>query len=260
MQPTSEGVLSPAEQFDRIAFLYDDIMTGVPYDEWLAHVQRILAKYSYTPQTVLDLCCGTGTFSRLLAENGYEVSGSDISAEMIRIAKERSARAGLDIDFRVQDAARLRLGKKFDLVVSLFDSLNYILEASSLQQAFHGVAQHLNPGGMFIFDMNTELAFLAGLFDQNNLLNKHARVRYNWRSSYDKAARICRVQMDFTYKSANADEMVEVVHYQRAYDQTEITDMLATAGLTTRAVYNAYTLRRPTKHSDRVFYVATREK
>lgn len=251
-----EDISSPALQFDKISFLYDELMSTVPYNEWLKYLERLLDKFQVQPQTVLDLCCGTGTFSRLLAEKGYAVSGVDISAGMIEIARQRGEADGSDIEFRVQDAAKLHLGKKFDLVISLFDSLNYIVDASALQQAFYRVSEHMKPDSLFIFDMNTELALEIGLFNQDNLGNRRAPVHYNWRSSYDKAARICRVHMDFIYRKGTADEKVEVIHYQRAYDEMEVVEMLINAGLKVHAVYDAYTFDQASRQSDRVFYVA----
>ena len=251
----TERISSPASQFDKIAFLYDELMSGVPYRSWVAYVRRVLKRFGCRPRTVLDLCCGTGSVSLLLAEEGCQVAGADISPAMIALARRRAEEKGLAIDYYVQNATSLRLGRRFDLIVSLFDSLNYILESSALQEAFYRASEHLDPAGLLIFDMNTELALAAGLFDQSNLGSKSSLI-YNWRSSYDLAARICRVQMDFAYKRGAAEERIKVVHYQRAYDIEEIVDMLRSAGLQPLAVYHAYTFRKATGHSDRAFYVA----
>ena len=251
----TERISSPASQFDKIAFLYDELMSGVPYRSWVKYVRRVLKRFGCHPRTVLDLCCGTGSVSLLLAEEGYRVAGADISPAMIALARRRAEEKGLAIDYHVQDASSLRLGRRFDLIVSLFDSLNYILKSSALQEAFYRASEHLEPGGLLAFDMNTELALAAGLFDQSNLGSKSPLI-YNWRSSYDVAARICRVQMDFAYRQGAAEERIEVVHYQRAYDIEEIVDMLRSAGLQPLAVYHAYTFRKATDRSDRAFFVA----
>ena len=251
----AERISSPASQFDKIAFLYDELMSGVPYHSWVAYVHRILERFDCRPRTVLDLCCGTGSVGLLLAGEGYRVAGVDVSPAMVSLAKRRAEEAGLAVDYFVQDASSLHLGRKFDLIISLFDSLNYILESSALQEAFYRASEHLEPGGLLVFDMNTELALAVGLFDQSNLGSKSSLI-YNWRSSYDLAARICRVQMDFACRRGAAEERIEVVHYQRAYDLEEIVDMLNSAGLHTLAVYHAYTLRKATGRSDRVFYIA----
>ena len=250
-----DAIPSPESQFDEIAFLYDELMSGVPYREWASYLKRILKHYNHRPTTVLDLCCGTGTVSFLLAREGYQVSGVDVSAAMIELAARKAQAAGIRADFHAQDASCLRLGKKFDLVFSLFDSLNYILESAALQQAFYRVSEHLNPSGLFIFDMNTELALAGRLFDQSNL-SARAPVNYSWRSTYDPDSQICSINMDFIYRQAGAEKRISIVHYQRAYDPADVEQMLTTAGLQVLDTYDAYSFRKASSRSDRVFFVA----
>lgn len=245
----------PEYQFDEIAFLYDELMSGVPYRAWVSYLHRILQNFRCRPTKVLDLCCGTGNVSLILAREGYRVTGVDISSEMIQRARMKAQSAGLQIEYYVQDASQLRLGRRFDLVISLFDSLNYILDSAALQQVFHRVSETLEPGGLFVFDVNTELALAGGYFDQSNIGSK-APVIYHWRSSYDHLSRICRIQMDFVYRRGGSERRVSVVHHQRAYDLDEIRQMLSTAGFDVLAVYDAYSFRKATSHSDRAFLVA----
>ncbi|MFA6666389.1 MAG: class I SAM-dependent methyltransferase [Armatimonadota bacterium] len=240
-------------QFNDIAFLYDDLMSAVPYSGWINYVEELLREHKYRPVTVLDLCCGTGSASLLLARKGYKVTGVDISPRMIEIAKERSAQAGGDVEFYVQDATRFNLGRCFNLVISLFDSLNYILKPDHLLEAFRRAAAHMDEGGLFIFDMNTEYALAAGLFNQRNL-DKDDLVQYNWCSTYNPATRICTIKMSFLHKETQ--KRVETVHYQHAYQVDEIIDMLGRAGLNVLAAYCAYTFRKASDRCDRVFFVA----
>lgn len=251
----SENITDPVSQFDQIAFLYDELMMGVPYSGWVEYVHRILEHFHFQPRTVLDLCCGTGTASLLLAREGYQVAGVDISPGMVEEAKRKAAEKRLPVDFRVQDASSLRMGRRFDLIISLFDSLNYILDASALQNAFHRASEHLQTGALFVFDVNTEVALAGRLFDQSNV-GSSANVIYDWRSTYDHETRICSIHMNYIYRSCGAEKRIKIVHYQRAYGIQEIAEMLETAGLSVLAVYNAYTLRKAGSRSDRVFFVA----
>jgi ubiquinone/menaquinone biosynthesis C-methylase UbiE len=253
---SNESKPDSAVQFDPIAFLYDELMSGVPYREWVAYLGKLLKRHECHPETVLDVCCGTGSVSLLLAQKSMQVTGIDISHGMIECARRRAEEAGLPIDFHVQDAAKLRIPGRFNLAVSFFDSLNYILESSVLQQVFYRVAERMEANGLFIFDMNTELAFSTGLFNQSNLGSMKAPVIYNWRSSYDSASKICRVHMDFVSRMNGDEKHIEVIHYQRAYSEQEIAEMLTAAGFTVEAAYNAYTFRKPSLQSDRVFFVA----
>jgi ubiquinone/menaquinone biosynthesis C-methylase UbiE len=251
----TQTIAGPAAQFDQIASFYDELMAGVPYGQWVEYLEQLLIKLKCRPETVLDLCCGTGSVSLLLGKKGYSVSGSDVSPAMIEIARRKARDARTAIDFHVQDASELRLGRRFDLVISLFDSLNYILDSASLQQVFYRVFGHLNSGGLFIFDMNTELALAEGLFNQNNL-GSRSPLLYDWRSSYDPAARLCTIHMTYVHRRGAAAKRLEVTHYQRAHDEEQIVEMLESAGLKVPAVYHAYSFRKATKRSDRLFFIA----
>ncbi len=255
--PTSkiEEITSPAYQFDEIALLYDALMAGVPYAAWIDYIHSILDEFGVQPKTVLDLCCGTGSGSLLLAKRGYKVTGVDISPEMIDVAMHKAEESGAPINFYAQDASRLHVSGKFDLVVSLFDSLNYILDPSALSQAFQRVSKYLNPSGLFIFDMNTEYALAAGFFDQDNIGSK-AHVHYKWHSNYDLATRICSIDMDFVHHHVSGDRKIHIMHHQRAYDIEEIVGMLIESGVQVLAVYKAYTFQTASPSCDRVFFVA----
>ncbi|MBP6962822.1 MAG: methyltransferase domain-containing protein [Armatimonadetes bacterium] len=243
-------------------------MAGVPYSEWISYVERILLRmgrqlrvqagaelHVHTIHRVLDLCCGTGTVSALLADLGCDVVGVDISSEMIEIARRKARDKGRNIEYRVGDASSFTVPGKFDLAVSFFDSLNYITEADQLQQAFYRVSEHLEPGGLFIFDMNTEFALAAGFFDQRSLVSNRP-VTYDWKSVYDPATRICRVSMSFRYRRGGEVSLIDLTHFQRAYDIGEVSGMLRSAGFEVHAVYAGYSFRPATSTSDRVFFVA----
>lgn len=260
MNTTPPG--SPTEDdaaFVEIAPLYDMLMTGVPYTEWIVYLRKLLDERKARPRKVLDLACGTGNVSELLAGEGFAVTGVDIAPGMIAQAQAKAAQAKLPIAYAVQDAALLDLpGKRFDLCVSLFDSLNYITDPLRLQMAMERVAAHLTRNGLFIFDLNTEYALANHFFDQNNLSSKD-RLLYDWKSDFDPQTRLCRVHMNFRYTAEEGTERVfEEVHWQYAYRTEEIVAMLEQAGFDQIATYKAYTLRQPVRASDRIFYVARR--
>lgn len=254
---TAENPAPISTQFDEIAFLYDELMVGVPYSAWINYVERILHRMRHKPHRVLDLCCGTGNASVLLAGRGYEVVGIDIAPEMIEAARRKAGERWSEgrLEYRVGDACAFSLPGKFDLAISLFDSLNYILDASKLQEAFHRVSAHLERDGLFIFDMNTEFALAAGFFDQSNAATR-GPVVYDWRSSYNGLTHICRIAMRFIYRKENPPREIEIVHHQRAYDVEEVCGMLRTSGLEVHAVYDGYSFHPATRRSDRVFFVA----
>ncbi len=252
---------SPADNaaFGPVAPYYDALMAGVPYRFWGDYLERLWGLHHRRPNKVLDLACGTGTVSRLLVPRGYALTGVDLSAGMLDVARRRTAQSGLLIVFHQQDAAELDLGAaRFDAVICLFDSLNYILEPERLQSAFARICAHLRPGGTFIFDVNTEYALAEGMFNQS-CMRMDEPLRYRWRSRYDAETRLCTVRMDFSYDpGTGVRESFLEVHRQRAYSKDELAQWLRGAGFGEVRVYDAYTTDPPKKRSDRLFYFAVK--
>lgn len=240
-------------QFKNIAPYYDALMAGVPYRFWVDYVEGLLARLDYHPYTVLDLACGTGNVSEEFARRGYQVVGADLSAEMIEVARAK----GGAVEYFVQDMAELDLGRRFDLAVCLFDSLNYITDVGRLSAAIGRVFEHVVDGGVFIFDINTIYALSHHFFDQANLSSERY-PKYIWTSAYDHTTRICRVDMTFEVLQEGKPAQFKEVHMQRGHSLEELSRMLADAGFEVVETLHAYKFRKPTRRSDRVFYVARR--
>ncbi|MCE5198599.1 MAG: class I SAM-dependent methyltransferase [Armatimonadota bacterium] len=243
-------------QFKRIATYYDDLMASVPYQLWVKYIEGILARLNYRPKTILDVACGTGNVSELLSNKGFEVVGVDISADMIEIAQAKHSK----VEYQVQDVAELDLGgRKFDLAISLFDSLNYITDPARLAEGIRRVGEHLVDGGVFIFDVNTEYALAHHFFDQANISPNHY-PKYIWNSVYDHETRICTVNMTFEVVENGESVQFKEVHIQRAHSLEELTTMLINAGFDVVDIFHAYKFRKPTRRSDRVYFVARKVK
>lgn len=244
------------EQFTNVAEHYDALMAGVPYRLWVDYIEGILQRMDYSPRTVLDVACGTGTVAEILADRGYEVTGADIAPGMIEVARRKGARTGNGVDYHVQDAAELDLGRRFDLAISLFDSLNYITDEDHLRRAIKRVGEHVVQGGLFIFDVNTEYALAHGFFNQASLATY---PKYVWTSSYDHATRICTVKMTFEVEENGEKRQFKETHVQKGYRLEELDGMLREAGFETLEHYHAYKFKQPTRRSDRVFFVARKK-
>lgn len=258
--PSNEsGSIESADKsaFVAVAPLYDLLMHDVPYDDWVGYLYKLLDARNAKPRHILDLACGTGNVTERLAKAGYDITGVDISPEMIAEAKCKASAHEQSIDYFVQDAAELDLpGRRFDLCISLFDSLNYVTDPNRLALAIERVGLHLSRNGLFIFDLNTEFALKNNFFDQTNRLS-NAPLRYDWESEYYPTTRRCRVRMRFWYREGDGeDRCFEEEHWQFAYSSDEIKTMLQNAGFDDIATYQAYSLRAPGRTADRIFYVA----
>lgn len=253
-------ILPGEDNFVEVAPLYDELMNGVPYESWVIYLRTLLDRRDSKPKRILDLACGTGNVTELLHELGYEMTGVDIASGMIEAARQKATEKSLPITYYVQDAAELNLPQRdFDLCVSLFDSLNYIIEPKRLDAAIHKVAQHLKPGALFICDMNSEYALKHNFFRQDNIGSRD-RLRYDWDSTFDDETRLCRVEMKFWYREENGLERTfKEIHYQFAYREEEVRAMLTAAGFGNIETFQAYTLRAPIRNADRIFYVAQKQ-
>ncbi|MFQ3610652.1 MAG: methyltransferase domain-containing protein [Fimbriimonadales bacterium] len=247
---------SASKPFEQVAPYYDLLMHEIPYLWWLHYIEVLLEHHERTEvQRVLDLCCGTGNLTELLVLSGFEAVGVDLSEPMIQRARQKAQEHDLPITYYVQDASELDLPETFDGVVSLFDSLNNIIQPERFAECLRRVYRHLRPQGIFIFDLNTEYAFKEKMFDQSNRRSR-APLRYHWRSEYDPSTRLCTVRMEFWVREEGQERYFQEIHCQRAYSNREVETMLVAAGFSEVYVYDAYTLDPPTNRSDRVFFVA----
>ena len=246
------------DPFATIAPFYDHLMRRIKYADWANYIERLFARHELEPHTLLDLACGTGTLALEFAQRGYEVVGVDASAAMIKVAREKAKVKGLPVRFEAQLAQELELEGTFDAVISVFDSLNYLLDADALGRAFARVATHLVPQGAFVFDMNAEAAFTKKLFDQDNLWDKSDNLHFKWRGTYNKRTHICTVNLRFVLEEAGRKQVIKQVHRQRAYPVATVQRLLWEAGLELLEVYNAYTLDCLKADSDRAYYIAVK--
>lgn len=240
------------QQFTDVTEHYDALMACVPYRRWVDYIEEILRRINCRPETILDIACGTGTVDEILTERGYKVTGVDIAPGMIEVAKRKTVMNCSAIPYYVQDAAELSVDGKFDLAISLFDSFNYILDASRLDQAINRIYEHLNQGGYLIFDINTEYALTHGFFNQSNIC---VYPKYVWNADYDRESRICSVNMVFEVLENGEKRQFTEIHRQKAYKIEDIDAMLMKAGFQIMGHYNAYKFSQPSRRSDRVFFV-----
>ena len=245
----SRSNINPVESFGPVAAFYDELMDSVPYRMWSSYYLLLLAQQDVHPKKILEVCCGTGTMCELLFDEGFVMSGFDLSPTMIAKAREKAEMYGWPIRYEVADAAEFDMGETFDAAFSFFDSLNYITDVSRLQMAFQRVAEHLPSGGSWIFDLNTQYAFDNRMFDQENL-KKKAPVRYKWVGEWDPETRLIHVNMKFWHQGEESTE----VHVQRAHEDEEVRDMLRVAGFIQVRRFHSYTLNPARYASDRVHY------
>lgn len=267
---SSEAVQSGAEetggarQYGDVAAVYDALMAGVPHAAWLSRIEKEARDRGKSPRSALDVACGTGIVTSLLYRRGYRpVLGVDLSPQMIDVARTKAAGRGEEIAFQVQNAATMNVRaagvpQTFDLIVSLFDSLNYLLDPADLRAAFYRIYAHTAPGGLFAFDLNSLYALSHSLFTQSST---DGPVRHDWIAYWDRESRQCRVEMQFwvTDEHTGQERHFTETHIQHAYTTGEITDWLQEAGFVRTKIYGNYGDRPPVPKSDRLLIVTEKE-
>lgn len=239
--------------FELIAEVYDLLMRGVPYRTWVSYYLLLLATVGFKPKRLLDVACGTGTMALMLAEEGFELAGFDLSEKMVEVARRKAYKKHKAITYWAADARDFDLSDTFDSAYSFFDSLNNILDPLDLERAFERVFAHIRPGGCWIFDLNTAYAFEKEMFDQRNL-NPQAKLRYDWKGAWDAEAKEITVNMRFW----KGEEEFRETHRQRAYEPDEVIEMLQRVGFVDIRAFHSYTLNPPRATSDRIHYACTR--
>lgn len=248
--------------YEAFAAVYDVFMEEVDYAGWVRHILAVWDAYGAGRlQSVIDLGCGTGGAAVLLAARGLDVTGVDISPEMLAEADHKARAGGVFLRLACQDMAELDLGMQADCILSLCDSMNYLTEDGSLARAFSRAAAHLKPGGLFLFDMNTEYKFREVLGD-NIFASAEEDAAYIWENCFDPETKINEYDVSFFIEDTESGlyERVRECHYERAYSLEEIKSALEESGLALLAVHDGYRFAPPAEESERLFFAAGRKK
>lgn len=244
--------------YDNFAHLYDELMNDFDYEKWFEYILKIFRKHNKKPVDILEMACGTGSLSYYFGKEGYKLICFDISEEMLSIAYEKLKRYK-NVKILKQDMVSFNINQKFDSVISVCDSINYILNKEELFNTFINVYDHLNDDGIFIFDINSyhKLKYVIG---NNVFVEDRDKIFYGWQNYYDDEKDICEFYLTFFY-SEDGDRYIrfDEVHQEKAYKTEEIETLLRQAGFTKIDVYNAFTFDAPGKSSERINYVATKK-
>lgn len=244
------------DAYTGFAAVYDMFMDNIPYGEWCTYLEGILKEYGVEDGLVLDLGCGTGKLTRLLAMDGYDMIGVDISEDMLEIAMEHQAEEGGEILYLLQDMREFELYGTVRAVVSICDSMNYLMEYEDLVQVFSLVNNYLDPNGIFVFDLNTPYKYQEILGEQTIAENRE-EGSFIWENYYDEEEAVNEYDLTlFIREDDGRFRKYEETHYQRAYSLKTIKKALEEAGMVFVEAYDAFTKEPPKADSERIYVVA----
>ena len=240
------------EAYHALAVSYDRLTNDVDYCATVEFYNRILQKEGLKPETAVDLACGTGSVSWLLAQQGLSVTGVDMSEEMLCVAAQKSGENRPV--FVCQKLQELSLPRGVDLAVCALDSLDYITEPADCQEAIHRIYRVLNPGGCFIFDVNTPEKLRA--MDGQVFLDEDDDVYCVWRGSFDEKTNICTYGMDLFQRQGNTWLRSQEEHREYAYSREQLVQYLKAAGFTHIRVYADRDFSAPGPNEQRIYIKA----
>ena len=242
------------DAYTSFARVYDTFMDNIPYEEWAVYLTGLLNEYGVNDGLVLDLGCGTGNMTELLAKEGYDMIGVDGSEEMLMEAREKTD--GTDILYLCQDMRAFELYGTVRAVVSTCDTMNYLLTRSDFIQTVRLVNNYLDPGGLFIFDLNTLYKFRE-VMGNTTIAESGEDASFIWDNFFDEETG--RNEYDLTLFIRREDGLFErqiEVHEEQGYTTEEVMGFLAAGGMEFVRVFDADTGGEPTDTSEKIFFVA----
>ena len=244
--------------YGALAASYDRLTNDVDYKAWVDFAHAILEREGLKVRTVADLACGTGSATRLLAQRGYQVTAVDLSEAMLTEAMDKCADLENLPVFVHQNLAELRLPRAVDMAVCFLDSLDYILDPADCAAAIRQTYRALNPGGIFIFDVNTPEKLRT--MDGQVFLDEDDDVYCVWRGEFDEESNICSYGMDLFQRQGESWHRSFEEHREYAYSIEQLMRYLKDAGFTHIRVWADRQFCAPREGEQRVWFQARKGK
>jgi 2-polyprenyl-3-methyl-5-hydroxy-6-metoxy-1,4-benzoquinol methylase len=246
--------------YEKFAYLYDELMKDVPYEEWVQFINRQARAYGISGKKLLDLACGTGELSVRLADEGYEVTGVDLSTEMLTVAREKAESKGHSLFLVEQDMSELEGLDEYDCIGIFCDSLNYLQGEQDVIQTFERVQRHLKQGGLFLFDVHSLYKMQALFVDQTYAYNAD-EISYIWQCyegeyPYSVEHELTFFKLDHkTQQYHRYDEL----HTQRTFPIEQYKKWLVDSGFELLNVTADFYDKEPDEQSERIFFTTRRK-
>ena len=246
------------DAYHALAASYDRLTNDIRYENTVDFYRQILDREGLTVRTAADLACGTGSVALLLAQMGLQVIGVDMSEEMLCVAQQKAQDADNPPVYVCQRLEQLRLLRGVDLAVCALDSMNYITDPACCREALRRIYRVLNPGGCFIFDINTPEKLRA--MDDQVFLDEDDDVYCVWRGEFDEKSNILSYEMDLFQRQGNVWHRSFEEHREYAYTAEELTAWLKQAGFTNIEVFADQQMIPPRDGEQRIYLKARKGK
>ncbi|PKF88989.1 SAM-dependent methyltransferase [Bacillus sp. BA3] len=245
--------------YERFAYVYDELMKDAPYEKWLMILTAKLEQYGIGGRKVLDLACGTGEMTVELAQHGFEVTGVDLSDEMLLVANEKAVKLGLSIPLFQQNMAELEGLGQFDCVTIFCDSLNYLRDEEDIVKTFSRVHEHLKDGGLFLFDIHS-IYKMEEIFGDNTFAVNGEEVSYIWDCFPGEEPYSVEHDLSFFVRDDESGlyDRFDELHYQRTYPVEQYKKWLEQAGFTVSEILADLEEAPLVTETERILFVASK--
>jgi SAM-dependent methyltransferase len=242
------------------AYLYDQLMGDVPYDKWVKITEEFGSKYQVSGRSLLDVACGTGELSCRFAFQGYQVTGVDLSEDMLAVAMAKSEAEGLRIPFIQQNMVDLEVVDQYDFITIFCDSLNYLTSEEEVIQTFEGVAKHLKEDGLFLFDVHSEYK-MESIFQDQTFTHIDDNICYIWNCFRGDFPLSVEHELTFfvSEQSGRKFDRMEESHFQRTYPINQYRSWLQQTGFETLQILGDLENHPPSDKSERILFIARKK-
>ena len=244
--------------YQAFAELYDELMDDVDYESWADYYTRLLSIYGVRNGKVCECACGTGGLTIPLYRRGFQMTGVDISREMLWEAAQKSRKQGIAMPFVQQDMKALNLHRPMDAVLATCDGVNYLLTEEDLLSFFRAAHRAIKPGGALIFDVSTPYK-LQHVLCSGLMAEDRENITYMWQNSWNEKQRTVSLDLVFFVREKeNQYRRIEEHQKQRAWDEKTLKENLWHAGFRAVSIYGDFTLNSSTDGNQRWHVAATR--
>lgn len=239
--------------YGEFAKIYDNLINeDIDYEDMCSRIIEICKKEDISFDNYLDIACGTGNVTAKLAKNFKESFAVDLSDDMLREAFNKLKKEKIKCQLVCQDMSELSLNRKFDLITSVLDSTNYIIEEASFLKYLMRVKDHLKDNGIFIFDVNSYYK-LSEILGNNIYTYSEEEVFYTWENTFEN--NILNMFLTFFVKKGELYERFEEEHLERAYTEEFIENKLKELDLKIIGKFDGYSKKSVENLTERIMYV-----
>jgi ubiquinone/menaquinone biosynthesis C-methylase UbiE len=246
--------------YEQFAGFYDELMQDAPYDKWVTYVLDRLKKRNFTRNTMLDLACGTGELSVRFAKKGFQVTGVDLSSDMLAVAKAKAEDQRVVIPFFEQDMAELEGLGSFDIIGIFCDSLNYLPSEEKVISTFQRASKSLNQDGILFFDIHS-IYKINELFVNQTFTFCDDHIAYIWNSFPGECSNSVEHELSFFVEDPKDGRYnrIDEFHEQRTFPINQYSGWLEEAGFEILEIAADFEEKAPQPDSERIFFMARKK-